>query len=208
VTEPRNITRFAIHPPALQAPGASVSVGQMKIDLPVESSGTDRPVVIERIGGKWKYRGALDAASLTGKRPGLQGPIDDAFARPFVCVRGTGQPWNPAVGAWADANLKRFADEWRRHYRGYLPIKDDTEVTDDDVGRANLILFGDPGSNRWFSKILPQLPIQWTRETLQLGKLVGDVTTAIADLRTLVAELKTVFDQAPAKPQKGAPAAD
>ncbi len=170
VTEPRNITRVAIHPPALQAPGASITVGGTKIDLPTQSSGTARPVVIERHNKKWKCRGTLDAIALTGKRPGLQGPIDDAFARPFVCVRGTGQAWNPAVGAWADANLKRFALEWRRHYRGDLPIKDDTEVTAEDVRRANLILFGDPGSNRWISKILPQLPIQWTRDTLQLGK--------------------------------------
>jgi len=170
VAEPRNITRFAIHPPAIQDPGAFVTVGGTKIDLPAQSTGNSLPVVIERHDGKWQYQGTLDAAALTGKRLGLQGPIDDAFARPFVCVRGTGKAWNPAVGAWADANLKRFADEWRRHYRGYLPTKNDTEVTDDDVRRANLILFGDPGSNRWISKILPQLPIQWTRDTLQLGK--------------------------------------
>ena len=170
VTEPRNITRFAIHPPAVGTSGASLTIDGMKIELPAQLSGTAGPVVIERHSGKWRFQGTLDTVTLTGKRPGLQGPIDDAFARPFLCVRGTGKAWNPSVGAWADANLKRFADEWRRHYRGYLPIKDDTEVTEDDFRRANLILFGDPGSNRWISKILPQLPIQWTRDTLQLGK--------------------------------------
>lgn len=170
VTQPQNINRFAIHPPALQTAHTSVTVGGTKIDLPAQSAGTARPVVIELQDGKWKYQGTLEAVTLTGKRPGLQGPIDDAFSRPFLCVRGTGMAWNPAVGAWADANLKRFADEWRRHYRGYLPIKNDTEVTEDDVRRANLILFGDPGSNRWINKVLPQLPIQWTRETLELGK--------------------------------------
>ena len=171
VTEPRNITRFAIHPPALQA-AAHVrdALARPRSNCPRSHPELPPSVVIERQRGKWKYHGALDAVSLTGKRPGLQGPIDDAFARPFLCVRGTGKAWNPAVGAWADANLKRFADEWRRHYRGYLPVKDDTDVTDDDVRRANLILFGDPGSNRWISKILPQLPIQWTRDTIQLGK--------------------------------------
>ena len=86
---------------------------------------------------------------MTGKRPGLQGPIDDAFTTPFLCVRGTGKAWNPAVQAWSDANLKRFAYEWNRYFRGELPVKDDTAVTDDDVRRCNLILFGDPGSNRW-----------------------------------------------------------
>lgn len=42
-------------------------------------------------------------------------------------------------------------------------------MTDDDLQRFNLILFGDPGSNVWISKVLPQLPIQWTRDTVQLG---------------------------------------
>ena len=62
-------------------------------------------------------------------------------------MRGTGKPWNPAVQAWADASLKRFAYEWHRYFRGELPVKDDTDVTDEDIRRCNLILFGDPGSN-------------------------------------------------------------
>ena len=172
VTELHNITRFAVHPPALQAAGASLIIRGTKIELPELSSRTNRPIVIELHDGTWRYQGTLDEVTLTGKRPGLQGPIDDAFARPFLCVRGTGKPWCPAVCAWADANLERFADEWRRHYRGDLPIKNDTEVTEDDVRRMNLILFGDPGSNSWISRILPQLPIKWTRNTVQLGKLV------------------------------------
>ncbi len=100
----------------------------------------------------------------------MQGPIDDAFTSPFLCVRGTGRPWNPAVQAWSDANLKRFAYEWRRYFRGELPVKDDTAVTEDDRRRCNLILFGDPGSNRWIARVLPELPIRWTREEIQLGK--------------------------------------
>ena len=73
---------------------------------------------------------------LTASGPGLQGPIDDAFTTPFLCVRGTGKAWNPAVQAWADASLKRFAYEWNRYFRGDLPVKDDTAVT--DGGRAPL----------------------------------------------------------------------
>ncbi|MFN0050843.1 MAG: hypothetical protein ACKV0T_01545, partial [Planctomycetales bacterium] len=166
---PQHITRFAIHPPALQAPGASLTVGQTQIALPPPADANRRALLFERQGDVWTCRGPLYEEKLTGKRPGLQGPIDDAFARPFLCVRGTGKPWNARVARWAEANLRRFADEWRRHYRGDLPIKDDVDVTAEDVQRANLILFGDPGSNRWIAKVLPQLPLQWTRDTLQLG---------------------------------------
>ena len=31
-----------------------------------------------------------------------------------------------------------------------------------------MILFGDPGSNRWIAKVAPKLPIQWTRESVTL----------------------------------------
>jgi pimeloyl-ACP methyl ester carboxylesterase len=169
VAEPLNITRFAIYPPAVSGKGGSLTIAGVRIALPASESGVAHPVVIEKGNGSWIYRGELDSTTLTGKRPGLQGPIDDAFARPFVCVRGTGKAWNPAVGAWADANLKRFTDEWRRHYQGFLPVKDDTEVTEEDVRHSNLILFGDPGSNLWIGKVLSHLPVKWTRETLQLG---------------------------------------
>jgi hypothetical protein len=123
----------------------------------------------------WKCDAARAAAPLTGKRPGLQGPIDDAFTAPFLCVRGTGQPWNPATGAWADASLRRFAYEWARYMRGDLPIKNDTDVTEADVRTKHLILFGDPGSNSWIAKALSKLPVTWTRETVTLG---GDPQTA------------------------------
>lgn len=106
---------------------------------------------------------------MTGKRPGVQGPIDDAFTKPFLCVRGTGKPWNSTTQSWADANLKRFAYEWHRYFRGELPFKDDSAVTVDDIQNHNLILFGDPGSNSLLMKVLPKLPITWNKQELVFG---------------------------------------
>jgi dienelactone hydrolase len=174
LAEPKNVRRLAIAPPALRSASATLTIGGRKIELPSPVSNQPRTVVIERRDdGMWRYAGRRDELTLTGKRPGLQGPIDDAFATPFLCVRPTGKPWNAAVGAWAEANLNRFADEWRRHYRGELPVKNDTDVTLDDVRRCNLILFGDPGSNRWIADVLPKLPprsIRWTRDELMVGE--------------------------------------
>jgi hypothetical protein len=119
--------------------------------------------------GRWAYLGELDRLKREGKRPGVQGPIDDAFSAPFLCVRGTGAAWDPAVNVWAEASLKRFAYEWNRYFRGDLPIKDDTAVTEDDARRFNLILFGDPGSNSWIERILPHLPVRWTRDACAIG---------------------------------------
>lgn len=75
-------------------------------------------VVVARGGGNWRVADRLGEARLTGKRPDLQGPIDDAFTKPFLCVRGTGQAWNSAASAYADAALERFAAEWHYYFRG------------------------------------------------------------------------------------------
>lgn len=170
VTEPKNVTRFAILEPMLQGEKPILRVGGQEVRLPARRAEEARQgVVIARRAGRWTYAGPRENAALTGKRPGLQGPIDDAFTTPFLCVRGTGKAWNPAVQAWADANLKRFAYEWSRYFRGEVRIKDDTDITDADRRNYNLILFGDPGSNRWIQKALPSLPLRWTREELRFG---------------------------------------
>jgi hypothetical protein len=104
-----------------------------------------------------------------GKRQGVQGPIDDAFTTPFLCVRGTGVPWNREAQAWAEANLRRFAHEWNRYFRGELPIKDDLDVTEADKKHYNLVLFGDPGSNKLLREALPALPIGWSETELEMA---------------------------------------
>jgi hypothetical protein len=154
VEEPKNIRCFSI-----SAPASRVRIG--KVELPVVRT----PVILEEREGAWRI---ADRAPVEGKRPGLQGPIDDAFSSPFLCVRGTGTPWNAEVQRWADATLNRFGEEWRFWFRGDLPVKDDTQVTEEDVRRRHLVLFGDPGSNPWIRKALPKLPLSWTREELRL----------------------------------------
>lgn len=108
------------------------------------------------------------------KSSGLQGPIDDAFARAFLCVRGTGKPWYDATARYVDADLERFQREWARYFHGTLPVKDDVSVTDRDIASRHLILFGDPSSNSLIAQVLDGLPIQWTQETIRFaGKTYG-----------------------------------
>ena len=171
VKEPKNVTRFALLPPVLQGANPKLRVGGTDVVLPPRGENVPPAQhVIGKKDGKWACLGRPDAVQHDGKRPGVQGPIDDAFTTPFLCVRGTGKAWNPAVQAWADASLKRFAHEWHRYFRGELPVKDDTQVTDDDVKTYNLILFGDPGSNALIARVLPKLPLTWTEKELTFGK--------------------------------------
>lgn len=168
VKEPLNVTRFAITTAQLPSPVTTVRVGGMELPVP-SGADKDQGIVLSRMGTDWQISTGLRAVKLTGKRPGLQGPIDDAFTAPFLCVRGTGTAWNPAVQAYSDASLMRFAEEWHHYMRGSIRIKDDTAVTPDDLRKYNLILFGDPGSNSWIGQCLPHLPGEWSRETVSWG---------------------------------------
>ena len=150
---------------------------EFKLEDNGEESKPRRPVRFERRAGKWELSSEPEAQGVWRKRPGLTGPIDDAFTTKFLCVRGTGRPWNADVQKYADASLKRFAYEWHRFFRGELPVKDDKDVTDDDVRTCNLILFGDPGSNSWIAKVLPKLPIRWSESEV----VVAGATYPAAD---------------------------
>jgi len=152
VDEPKNVRRLAIH-----APAARVRIGTSEIEAKT-------PAVFEVRDGSWR----VADRSVEGKRPGLQGPIDDAFSAPFLCVRGTGAPWNPEIQAWADARLKRFSEEWRIWFRGELPVKNDVDVMEEDLRTRHLVLFGDPGSNLLIRKAHGALPVTWMREKLIL----------------------------------------
>ena len=169
VTELKNITRFAILTSKLASMPKWFRIDGVYLTLPDSLTAKSKGVVIARKSDNWFIEGDLGRVVIEGKRPGLQGPIDDAFTGPFLCVRGTGQPWNAAVQDYSDASLKRFADEWSHYFRGELPIKNDSEVTDEDLRTRHLVLFGDPGSNPWIARMLPKLPLSWTTKTLRLG---------------------------------------
>jgi Prolyl oligopeptidase family len=176
IKEPTNIKLFTIRSDAL-AGKSQVLIGKAKFPLAQPPSEPAEYRFLKRDGRWWAQRvpprnhdpevlAADFLEQYTGKEASVQGPIDDAFTRKFLCVRGTGKPWHPAIQAWADASLQRFADEWARYFRGDLPIKDDKDVTAQDMERSNLILFGDPGSNSLIARVLPKLPITWTKDEL------------------------------------------
>ncbi len=171
VTLARNIMRFAIEQGRLSGSRPTLSVLGQEVTLDRKLMDSAAGWVIARSGGGWKQ---VAPQGQTGegpgkKGPGVQGPIDDAFTQPFLCVRGTGQPWHDAVTQDAEARLQQFAYEWNRYWAGDLPIKDDRDVTAEDIRTKNLILFGDPGSNSLIAQILPDLPLQWGEEYLQMA---------------------------------------
>jgi len=102
------------------------------------------------------------------KQHGLQGPIDDAFLDSFLMVKPTGKPLNDKVGAWATTEMKHALDHWRKQFRGEARIKDDSAITDADIAEHNLVLWGDPSSNKVLAKIADKLPVRWDAQQVRL----------------------------------------
>lgn len=145
----------------------TVTVDGQKVEV-----GDESPVlVLDKVGGKWRSIGILskEAREFPGiKETGKQGPIDAAFMEPFVVVA-------PTAGEWPEAARKRFAGLWDRYFRGRLPMISAADYNPRQSG--NLVLFGDPESNPLIAKVLPKLPITWTKEKLVVNGVEYDPKT-------------------------------
>jgi hypothetical protein len=125
-------------------------------------------LTLQKTGSTWKADKNGMAAGLH-KTHALQGPIDDAFLDPFFLVRPTGTPWNKAVNDQSLRTLAHFDKMWGKYFRGHPFMKDDKDVTEADFAKYQVVLFGDPGSNKWIAKVAPKLPVKWTRTQVEMG---------------------------------------
>lgn len=163
-----NVSAFRLkRPPGLTADRAEVVINDQVVTLRDGFRGrAGEGTLLVLRDGRWRRAESLPAVR---KRPGLQGPIDDAFMERFLVVRPTGKAWNPVVDVWTRHAVERFAADWRGQFRGDILFKDDTAVTPEDIATCHLILWGDPGSNRLIRRVLGRLPIRWTRDRLEVG---------------------------------------
>ncbi len=138
--------------------------------LPKPQSDRSWSFRLHRVGTSW-HVGPLPAkAGTLRKRHNLQGPIDDAFMDSFIFVRPTGKSAHTKIGQWVGRELEHAITHWRRQFRGDARVKNDADITEEDITSANLILFGDPASNSILARIEKELPIRWTGETISAGR--------------------------------------
>jgi prolyl oligopeptidase family protein len=182
VIKTRNVSTLTLHFEPGSCPLEALEKPKIRIDVEAEDEEEGikgvPPVLSDRswtvrlrknADKSWQVVKKIDDGTLR-KRPGLQGPIDDAFLDSFLMVRPTGQPLNDKIGAWASAEMKHAVEHWRKQFRGEARIKDDSAVSDADIAAHNLVLWGDPSSNKILAKIADKLPISWDRQQVQLGK--------------------------------------
>lgn len=86
----------------------------------------------------------------------------------FVFVRPSGKPLNPELGTWVESELTAARHLWRDVFRGDTPVVADTALTDADLATKNLVLWGDPTSNKVLANLLAtgKLPLTWDAKTL------------------------------------------
>jgi len=154
-------------------------VGEVAIDgsnLEFPESQTHNSLIFIRRGDSWVYTENIDSPA---KRPGLQGPIDDAFMEPFLVVTPSGKSSDARVQRWVDFELKHFLDRWRGLYRGEARVKVDTLVTEEDIAKYHLILWGTPESNKLINRVTGDLPVGWRDGKVALGEKRFDGSTHV-----------------------------
>lgn len=144
---------------AISFPGRTASTVMLD-GQELRTAGAD--LQFHRAGDAWK----IGAAPGLRKRPGLTGPVDDAFVAPFLFVRPSGRPLNPEVGTWVESELTAARNLWRDVFRGDARVVADRAVSEADIANHNLILWGDPSSNAVLAKIVAQLPVKWDAKEL------------------------------------------
>lgn len=113
------------------------------------------------------------------KRPGIQGPIDDAYLTRFVVVPPDRPPVAPAFARWLDFELDHFRARWKALMRGEFLEKRSDELDSEDIADANLILWGDPDSNPMLAEIVDRLPIEWEGTRFVFRGQEGDTAAEV-----------------------------
>ena len=178
-----NITSLSLEFESGESPfGAGVRprihINGTMIDGPAVMSDRSWRVFLTGREGEWSMSSEL-AAEEGRKRPGLQGPIDDAFMGRFIIVEPSSSLAKNAVGKWIGDELERLKREWRGQFRGHaLSVRAD-QLTENQIANCNLILWGDPRSNSVIEAIESKLPIQWHEGQVLIAGQAYDRTKVV-----------------------------
>jgi pimeloyl-ACP methyl ester carboxylesterase len=144
------------------------------------SATAKEPLVVELVAAEdgWYELDSSDAVDTSPrKRPGLQGPIDDAFTAPFLFVLPSRPCRHGAVERFTQAEARRARDVWQRIMRGNDRVVVDTDLTQDQIASYNLVCFGDFYGNRFLASIASGLPIQWQDDQIRVGDQSFDASS-------------------------------
>lgn len=128
----------------------------------IAAKAKDNAVSFVKQNGQW----SVGEPKPFAKRPHLQGPIDDAFLDPFLVVIPSGKSQHEKFQQWMEFELEHFLDRWQALYRAEPRVKRDVDVTQDDMQKYHLIVWGDPHSNSVLKELASNLPTQWKSDKI------------------------------------------
>lgn len=171
----KNVSRLTLQFPLDQqvlSRTESIAVSVDGASLAVQPPASGQPLVVhlERSNGAWKLVSDFDRTGLQ-KRPGLQGPIDDAFMDAFVFVGPeASQGQATSVDKWISDEFEHATRQWRRHYRGDVQTRSASQISDRDLADKNLVLFGTPATNPLIARVMAQMPsgLRW-KDSIMIG---------------------------------------
>ena len=167
-----NVTQMTFSLPAGQkmlkvTSPVQLQLGKDRLQAPAPASDRSWTFTVHLADGHWQP-GPLPGDGLA-KRHGLQGPIDDALMDSFIFVAASGEGGSPLVNNWVQAEMQRAIVHWRRHFRGHARVKLDSEVTEEDIASANLVLWGTPQTNSLLGTLAASLPIGWNSKQISVA---------------------------------------
>jgi pimeloyl-ACP methyl ester carboxylesterase len=113
-------------------------------------------------------------ANPAGKGPGREGPIAAAVSGRHLYVYGTSDSPSPEELAYRKQMVETAA-RWstpRERLQIKLPVKADTAVTEQDIDRSDLILFGTRETNSLVARFANRLPLTLDAGAADYGLLV------------------------------------
>jgi hypothetical protein len=100
------------------------------------------------------------------KEAGYEGPVSEVFSTPFMVVKGT---TTNSPNAHIDSAIEHIKKSYRQQFHGAEPIvKNDCEMTEQEIKNYSLILVGNPESNAIWKKMESLLPIKATPVALAI----------------------------------------
>ena len=110
---------------------------------------------------------STDAASPElAKTTKVCGPAPDVFNFPFLAVVGT--TGTPAEDKALEELAQQFAADWQAYGEGQVQVVHDNDLTDKQIQKYGLVLFGLPQTNKIIERIANELPFKLSRQTIRL----------------------------------------
>jgi len=94
------------------------------------------------------------------RTPSLPGPIENAFLSPFLIVYGTSSV-SEIDNIVCRREAEQFVREWERRYGNPCRIKADHAVSEADMRRFTLVLYGNPKQNSVLAQFVDEVPLRF-----------------------------------------------